>query len=378
MSVINIKSHNTGEADPDLGKVSGQSHHIPNRLRSSNSVVQNAMDSLDYFEDGTRSMLQQELGLNPPREMIDFFRNLSIDNKKEFLRVWKILRGTLKNKTVATSLGLMDKEDLIKQKNIEIGRLRDELDATVAKTNTKIQQFNGELTDFNEKIKNALSAAQTEVSQNIKDVRSNAEGQISSFLTSHAAKVEEMESQIKGILAKATVTTLSSKYDEKRKMLDKNYCWAKGIFYACLCAFCVIGLLAAHNVSGAAGSDIMEKIVRAMLTNAPYYLPLFWFTCHMNKLMNQNRRLMEEYAHKVAVAQTYVGMAEQVEELLKKGVKDADNLSAELMDDTIKVLCANPNECLDKVKSSTPISEVVDNVSKLIRATAELKQTANK
>ena len=87
---------------------------------------------------------------------------------------------------------------------------------------------------------------------------------------------------------------------------------------------------------------------------------------------------MEEYAHKVAVAQTYVGMAEQVEELLKKGVKDASNLSAELMEDTIKVLCANPNACLDKVKSSTPISEVVDSVSKLIRATTELKQTEKK
>ena len=98
----------------------------------------------------------------------------------------------------------------------------------------------------------------------------------------------------------------------------------------------------------------------------------------MNKLMNQNRRLMEEYAHKVAVAQTYVGMAEQVEELSKKGVKDVNDLSAELMDDTIKVLCANPNECLDKVKSSTPISEVVDSVSKLMRATAELKRASEK
>lgn len=223
-----------------------------------------------------------------------------------------------------------------------------------------------------------MSAAKADVSQNIKDVRANAEGQINSFITSHTAKVEEIESQIKEMLAKATVTTLSSKYDEKRKILDKNYWWAKGIFYACLCAFCMIGWFAVHDVSVMTGGNFMGKIVKTMLTNAPYFLPLFWFTCHMNKLMNQNRRLMEEYAHKVAVAQTYVGMAEQVEELLKKGVKDADNLSAELMDDTIKVLCANPNECLDKVKTSTPVSEVVDNVSKLIRATAELKQTANK
>ena len=146
----------------------------------------------------------------------------------------------------------------------------------------------------------------------------------------------------------------------------------------CLCAFCVIGLHAVHSVSVVDGGGVLMKILKAMLENAPYYLPLFWLTCHITRSMNQNRRLMEEYAHKVAVAQTYVGMAEQVEELSKKGVKDTENLSAELMDDTIKVLCTNPNECLDKVRSSTPISEVVDSVSKLMRATAELKQTANK
>jgi hypothetical protein len=71
-------------------------------------------------------------------------------------------------------------------------------------------------------------------------------------------------------------------------------------------------------------------------------------------------------------------MAEQVEELSKRGVKGANNLNAQLMDNTIRVMCANPNECLDKIKSSTPISEVVDSVSKLMRATAEFKQASEK
>ena len=380
MATIVVDGHGNplGDVASDLGSVYGQSNHARNRLRSSNHTVQNAIDSQDYSGGDTRRLLQKTLGLNPSREMIDFFSSLNADDREEFLQVWKVIRGTLKNKVIATSLGLTEDQDVIKQRGMEVGKLKDDLDVTINRANGEISQIKGALSDLTGKLKEALSTAQAEVSQNIKDVKSNAEGTINSFITSHTAKVKEIESQIKEMLAKATVTTLSSKYDEKRKILNKNYWWAKGIFYVCLCAFCVIGLHAVHSVSVVDGGGVLMKILKAMLENAPYYLPLFWLTCHITRSMNQNRRLMEEYAHKVAVAQTYVGMAEQVEELSKKGVKDTENLSAELMDDTIKVLCANPNECLDKVRSSTPISEVVDSVSKLMRATAELKQTANK
>lgn len=370
MPSIKVNSLNIGDATPySRGN---------NRLRSSNPIVRKAVESQDYSGVDTRRLLQQTLGLNPPQEMIDFFSNLGSDTKEEFLRVWKVMRGTLKNKVIATSLGLTEDQDVIRQKGMEVGKLKDDLDATINKANGEISQIKGALSDLTIKLKKVLSSAQVEVSQNVKDVRANAEEQITSFITSHTAKVEEIETQIKEMLAKATVTTLSSKYDEKRKTLRSNYWCAKITFYACLCGFGVIGYFVAHGAGMLTGNGYLEKIVKLLLNYAPCYLPLFWFTCHMNKLMNQNRRLMEEYAHKVAVAQTYIGMAAQVEELLKKGVKDADNLSAELMDDTIKVLCANPNECLDKVKSSTPISEVVDSVSKLMRATAELKHASDK
>ena len=370
MSAIMIKSNDISNA--------AQYPRGSNRLGRSNQIVQKAMDRQDHSESDTRRLLQMELSLNPNKEMVDFFSKLDADDKKDFLRVWKVLRGTLSNKTMATSLGLIENQDVIEQKGREVGKLKDDLDATINKANGEIDQIKGALSDLTEKLRKTVSSAQVEVSQSIKDIRDNAEKEITAFITSKKASIEEIESRIKEMLAKATVTTLSSKYDEKCKTLNKNYWCSKVIFYLCLFVFCVIGVCAVHSVSTMGDGDILMKITKAMIKNAPYYLPLFWFTCHMNRLMNQNRRLMEEYAHKVVVAQTYVGMAEQVEELSKKGVKDANNLNAELMDDTIKVLCANPNECLDKVKSSTPISEVVDSVSKLMRATAELKHASDK
>lgn len=377
ISVDNDSDFNSDVA-PDLGKAYGNSHRGNNRLISSNPIVQNALD-LRYNSGGdSRRLLQQALGMNPSREMVDFFSNLDSANKEEFLRVWKVIRGTLKSKPIASSLGIVDDQDVIDQKAREIGKLKNDLDTTINKANDDINQIKGFLSNLTEGLQKTFSSAQIEVTQSIKDIRANAEREITSFINLHTASADKIEARIKAMLAKATVTTLSSKYDEKREMLNRNYWWSKIIFYACLLGFCGIGLYAVQNISTMAGADIAVKIAKAIIKNAPLYLPLFWFTCHMNKLMNQNRRLMEEYAHKVAVAQTYVGMAEQVEELSKRGISGANDLSAELIDDTIKVLCANPNDCLDKVKSSTPISEVVDSVSKLMRATAELKQTAEK
>lgn len=93
MATIVVDGHgNTlGDVAPDLGSVYGQSNRGSKRLRSSSHIVQNALDGQDYSGVDTRRLLQQALGLNPSAEMIDFFNNLDVDNKKEFLRVWKVM-----------------------------------------------------------------------------------------------------------------------------------------------------------------------------------------------------------------------------------------------------------------------------------------------
>lgn len=73
--------------------------------------------------------------------------------------------------------------------------------------------------------------------------------------------------------------------------------------------------------------------------------------------------------HRTVVAKTYVGLAGQVEDLVKKGVESAKSLNADLLSRAISVLCENPNFVLDKVRTETPVSVVADAAAKMIAAT---------
>ena len=149
MPSIMINSHNIGDGAPyPRGN---------NRLGSSNPIVQKAMHSQDHSDGETRRLLQKELSLNPSKEMVNFFSNLDSDDKKDFLRVWKVLRGTLSNKAMATLFGLIEDQNVIKQKGREVGKLKNDLDATINKANGEIDQIKGALSDLTEKLKNTVS-----------------------------------------------------------------------------------------------------------------------------------------------------------------------------------------------------------------------------
>lgn len=228
---------------------------------------------------------------------------------------------------------------------------------------------------LHDKVDKQIAEAETSIESFTLKCRENITTSLKQFIDEHTGMCEELEQRLKGLLARATVATLSSKFEEERKSLRSRYIRERISFYLCLLVFSLIGFSAVVSTESIEGVDIAIKIVQSLLKEVPLVLPLFWLTCHFNKLMHQSKRLMEEYEHKVVVAQTYTGMANQVEELSKKGVGSAKELSEDLMSSTIRVLCANPNVALDKIKTQTPLSEVVDSVSKLLSATAELKKS---
>ncbi len=227
--------------------------------------------------------------------------------------------------------------------------------------------------DLHDKVDKKIEDAERSIETFSLKCQTNAVNSLKKFIEENKSTCEELQGKLKDMLATATVATLSSQFEEKRKSIGNRYIFERISFYACLIGFCIIGSCAVSSVGSIVGDDLWGKIVKAMLSKAPLVLPLFWLTCHLNKLMNQDRRLMEEYAHKVVVAQTYTGMAKQVEELANKGVSSAKELSEDLMSKTIRVLCSNPNSTLDKVKTQTPLSEVADCVAKLANAVSTVR-----
>ena len=102
----------------------------------------------------------------------------------------------------------------------------------------------------------------------------------------------------------------------------------------------------------------------------PIYLPVIWAIIHFNRWAAQKNRLTEEYDHKKVVVETYVGMADQIDELKKKGVHSVPELSANLQKEVVNVVCFDASSVLDKARIMTPMSEVIKFVESIGKTSA--------
>jgi hypothetical protein len=371
---------------PDLSETLG-SHRGNKKITSTNSIVQKSLVANNLRKglgnsSVSRRYLQQELGINPSQGMLDFLKNKTPEETDMYVSVWKVIKRTMADTEISSALGIPQYEEVFRLKDLEYLKRCEKIERNIGQTEEHVSSLKVEVDKLRGMVYDATGSAQTEVAKGINDVKVTAEGKVNEFITSHSAKCEDLEGKLKDFLARATIGRLSRQFESKQNELVKAYRRSQKFFYGSLIAFAVFGCLSiwlAHSlVTPEFGKTygilaFVLKMPRAIIQFAPFYLPLFWYSCHVNRLMNQNRRLMEEYAHKVVVSETYIGLAEQVEELEKKGVLQTKALSQDLLESTIRVLCTNPNTSLDKVKGQTPVSEVVDNVVKLVRTTTELK-----
>ncbi len=370
-------------------------------MKGSSTVVQNALNA------ALKQRIRDALGVEPDESLLKTLMGASPELQKQLLLAMRtamdaernaprspISRGN--NGLAALSSDALNnlKNELIKSKELTeclkrcehgIGALESKLQASKDLWTKERQKEDADLDELrkasdslHDKVDKQIADAEATLEKFCAESQTIAANSLKNFIDGNKGECEDLKSKLKDMLATATVATLSSGFDEKRKNLLLVYIIEVVLFISCLGTFCYLGIRAISDAELVVAQDVSIKIAMGLLNNAPYCLPLFWLTCHINKLMNQSRRLMEEYAHKVVVAQTYTGMARQVEELANKGVVSAKELSEELMASTIRVLCANPNSVLDKVKTQTPLSEVTDCVSKLANAASVVRNPPSK
>lgn len=216
--------------------------------------------------------------------------------------------------------------------------------------------------------------------------RHEIETRISELLSAHEGQLCHLENRVKELCSLSTIGVFSNEFEKKRHGESVSMWVKSGLFYVSLIALALLGCWTVNQAFEAVDPSLtgvtaarayLAALPRAAAYCLPFYLPLIWFACHMNRLMNQARRLMEEYAHKVVVAQTYSGVADQAVALAQSGVESAKDMSVELMRNTIAVLCSNPNKALDKIKTVTPLSEVADCVARLAAAVKDIKSTSS-
>ncbi|MEI8656228.1 hypothetical protein [Vibrio sp. Hal054] len=190
------------------------------------------------------------------------------------------------------------------------------------------------------------------------------------FRDKHEQRYKALNEQIEKLLPGAASAGLASAYHDLKigcKGPIKTYSL---LFYVSMVALISAGFLlltkelsfSPFTISFMESSTDWVSISKSLIRKLPVIVPIVWFALFVSKRRNEFSRLHEEYAHKEALAKSYQGFKQQIEELSDND----DKLLKELLSEAIKAISFNASTTLDKKHDEgTPAKSLVDSILKL-------------
>jgi len=208
-------------------------------------------------------------------------------------------------------------------------------------------------------------------------LQSEYSAQFDDFLKNAQDKIESHQAKLTELIGKATIGPISKRYEDKVRTERLSCKWFLVSFYVALVLALIAGVIVVlyswkHLPVSVAFWEALKTVLIRFAACTPIYIPLFWIIAHFNRWAVQKNRLAEEYEHKKLVVETYVGLADQVEALLGKGVKTAPDLVATQLAKTIDVVCFDACASLDKVRIQTPVGEIAKDASQALYSVSEV------
>ncbi len=218
----------------------------------------------------------------------------------------------------------------------ELGKSYDELDE-------KIKKFKEELDSFKEQ----------------------KEKEYTDFINYKKEEHDSIHSRIKDLLPGAMTAGLSHAYNDQcnaekteRERALKAYYTA--IAFMTVFAFVpfVISCFLRYHLDKT-WLDIIQLYPQIVCVIVPLYLPALWVAFSSSRKVNLSKRLIEEYAHKVALARTFQGLEEQISGL--KNSETAMELKVKLLYNLVSVSAENPGKLISNYnKADNPLVEFLD------------------
>ncbi|MPY01290.1 hypothetical protein [Salinivibrio sp. VYel4] len=180
-------------------------------------------------------------------------------------------------------------------------------------------------------------------------------------LTDNSSKSKELINQIEGALRGATNVELAKAFkDQKESYTKPKNGWAF-LFIITLAGMTLLAINTT-NIKSEGIQYVYELIKRLMV-----FGPLIWLALFSSKQQSQNKRLEQEYAHKEAVAKTFIGHQRQLEKLSEN--EEKDRLLTQLAETTIETVNFNPSTTLESNnhKEDLPASELLEIIKKLTK-----------
>ena len=172
----------------------------------------------------------------------------------------------------------------------------------------------------------------------------------------HGSKHKAFEEEIEKLLEGATSAGLANAYSVERKRFRCPIIIWNGVFVVCLFVISILSFTTLKNLSS------IEEIAKSILHSLPITLPLIWVAVYASKRRSENQRLEQEYAHKEALARSYISYKKQISEL---GKEDSELLE-KLIFEAINAISYNASKTLDKKHGDgTILNEITQSIKNL-------------
>jgi tetrahydromethanopterin S-methyltransferase subunit B len=206
---------------------------------------------------------------------------------------------------------------------------------------------------------------------------------LTTFESVQRIKYEALVKEIEGLIPGATSASLATAYKEMKESFNWPIWLSSAAFYASIALILTAAFYSVFKVSHDPALEIniipvgeWDSLLKDMVHRLPLYIPVIWLALYSTRRRSEYQRLQQEYAHKEAVAKSYISYKQQIDQL--DGHDKA--LLVKLIDSAINAVSHNASETLDgKHGEKMPIQEVVEKaLEAVIKSNDELASVVKK
>lgn len=292
----------------------------------------------------------------------------------------------LKGRAIALVSEIEEQHDEIsKLRNValvgtdESDSLKGEIEAAVAFAKTQKVELEKELSELSSEMEairdfhERAFGVETEGGEKIVGMEGKLKrllDRLEKFETSQSTKYKALVEQIEELLPGATSAGLASAYTTMKESFKDQIKAMTLVFY--LCIVTLLGIAFHSSIQKLGGGAWIafkqytdwETTLRGVVSRLPMYGPAVWLGYFASKRRSEAQRLQQEYAHKEAVARSYISYKKQIEELQD----DNEELRSRLLGAAIDTISRNASTTLDgEHGDKSPSHEVLETVEKWLK-----------
>ncbi len=328
-----------------LPKISSRS--ISSMIEKYHSTTEELLNEIDfeYIKESSMQIknLQNELidsEESIKNKILNLFDDINIKYEKVNTFYNDILIDETNNISIKSEV-LNAKESILK----DIENIRE----TISESSNELD----ELEKFYIKIYGKLDENKEKRIDGLKQELDNRLTLLTDFEKKQQDKYEALFKEIESLLPSATSVGLAEAYYREREKFSKPIIFWNIVFMVSLVAITIFSFLSLKDL------DTIEDIGKSIFHSLPISIPLVWLAIYSSKRRSENQRLEQEYAHKEALAKSYISYKRQIEELKSEDT----SLLMRLLDTAIQTISYNASQSLDKKHGDgTILNEILSNV----------------